>query len=192
MEKTSKKDLIADAALNCFLSSGYSGTSMDEIVKASGISKGGIYWHFKSKDEIFLYIIQKRFSDWDQDLLARLKGVDSTKEALSKFVDFFLEIIVAPLLALTYEFLLYTKDKETLDRVYKYTNRSHKNVILTIIQDGINNGELKTFDPEITANVFIGIIEGISLQWFTQHNDKKTLERSAKTALHIFFTGISK
>lgn len=49
MDKDSKKDLIADAALACFLSTGYGGTSVDDIVKASGMSKGGIYWHFKSR-----------------------------------------------------------------------------------------------------------------------------------------------
>jgi len=192
VDKALKKDLIADAALSCFLYSGYSGTSMNEIVQASGISKGGIYWHFKSKDEIFLYIINKRFGEWDRELRTRLKADGSAKEELSKFVEFFLEIIVAPVLALIHEFLLHIKDKEMLSRVYDCNNNSCKNhIINNIIQDGITRGEFKNIDPETAANVFIGIFEGISMQWFTQHNDKKILERTAKTALDIFLEGIS-
>lgn len=192
MDKTLKKDLIADAALACFLSSSYNGTSMEEIVKASGISKGGIYWHFKSKDEIFLYILEKRFSEWNREFSTRLKSDDSVKESLSKFVEFFLEVIVAPILALTHEFLLHIKDKKMLDRACAYTDHSNENdIIKNIIQDGINKGEFKALDPETAANVFIGIFEGISFQWFAHHNDKKLLERTAKTALDIFLDGIS-
>jgi AcrR family transcriptional regulator len=192
VDKQLKKDLIADAALACFLSSGYNGTSMDEIVKASGISKGGIYWHFKSKDEIFLYIIEKCFSEWNNELANRLESDDSAREALGKFLEFFLEVIAAPILSLTHEFLLHIKDKEMLDRACTYMDHSNKSsIIKNVIQDGIAKGEFKALDPETAANIFIGIFEGISLQWFSQHNDKKMLERTAQTALDIFFEGIS-
>ncbi|MDD4238547.1 MAG: TetR/AcrR family transcriptional regulator [Desulfotomaculaceae bacterium] len=192
MGKSLKKDLIADAALACFLASSYNGTSMDEIVKVSGLSKGGIYWHFKSKDEIFLYIIENRFSEWNTELLTRLKSDDSPKEALSKFVEFFLELILAPVLALIHEFLLHIKDKEMLDRACGIMNHSNNsNIIKQVIQDGIDKGEFRALDPETAANVFTGIFEGLSLQWFTQYNDQKVLERTAKTALDIFFEGIS-
>lgn len=45
---------IIEAAIGVFLEKGYEGTSMDAIAKASGISKGGIYHHFASKDEVLL------------------------------------------------------------------------------------------------------------------------------------------
>lgn len=192
MDKPLKKDIIADTALACFLSSGYNGTSMDEIVKASGISKGGIYWHFKSKDEIFLYIIEKRFTEWNNELSTRLKSDDSARESLSKFVEFFLELIVAPFLTLTHEFLIQIKDKEMLSRACALINDSNRsNVIKNVIKAGITKGEFKAIEPETAANVFISFFEGISLHWFAQQNDKIILERTAKTALDIFIEGIS-
>jgi hypothetical protein len=107
-------------------------------------------------------------------------------------VDFFLEKIVAPILALIHEFLLHTKDKQILDRVYDLLGNSQNKIIINnIIQDGIDKGEYRDVDPEITANVFVGIFEGISLQWFTQQYDKNILEQTTKTALHIFYEGIS-
>ena len=52
-------DDIIQAALNEFLEKGYEGTSMDAIALRAGISKGGLYHHFKSKEEILLYVNQK-------------------------------------------------------------------------------------------------------------------------------------
>lgn len=190
--KSEKKDFIADTALACFLSSGYNGTTMDDIVKASGISKGGIYWHFKSKDDIVMYIIEKCFSEWNRELINRLNNDDSAEEALVKFVDYYLEVIVAPVLAFTHEFMLNIKDKKILDTACAYISNANKNnIIRNIMQNGVAKGEFKAIDPETAANVFTGIFEGISFQWFTQYNDRKILERTTKTALDIFLQGIS-
>jgi AcrR family transcriptional regulator len=44
---------ILDAALKAFAAHGFAGTRIDDIARLAGLSKGGIYTHFKSKDEIF-------------------------------------------------------------------------------------------------------------------------------------------
>ncbi len=48
---------IEDAAIELFLEHGYHATSMREIAEHAGLALGGIYNHFKSKDEIFEGII---------------------------------------------------------------------------------------------------------------------------------------
>jgi AcrR family transcriptional regulator len=48
---------IEDAAIELFLSQGYHATSMRQIAEHAGLALGGIYNHFKSKDEIFEGII---------------------------------------------------------------------------------------------------------------------------------------
>ena len=51
------RQAIEEAARNLFLEQGYSATSMRQIAKKAGIALGGIYNHFKSKDEIFQDLI---------------------------------------------------------------------------------------------------------------------------------------
>ena len=46
------KGKIIDAAMKLFLEKGYENTTMQDIVEASGMSKGTIYHYFKSKQEI--------------------------------------------------------------------------------------------------------------------------------------------
>jgi len=60
-EKIKKGDVtrlaIEDAAIELFMEQGYHATSMRQVADRTGLALGGIYNHFKSKDEIFEAII---------------------------------------------------------------------------------------------------------------------------------------
>lgn len=49
---------ILEAALRIFVRKGYADTRMDDIVDATGLSKGAIYHHFASKHELFVALIE--------------------------------------------------------------------------------------------------------------------------------------
>ena len=53
------KNKILDVAENHFSKNGYYKTPLDEIVKKSKISKGGIYFHFPSKENLFLSVMDR-------------------------------------------------------------------------------------------------------------------------------------
>ncbi|MCG8570437.1 MAG: TetR/AcrR family transcriptional regulator [Spirochaetes bacterium] len=57
--KESKISLIIEHALNLFSEKGYNNTTIDDIAQSTGISKGGIYVHFKSKEDIFCAIAKE-------------------------------------------------------------------------------------------------------------------------------------
>lgn len=57
MSKT--KTAIFEAAIKVFSNSGYNGATMEEIALNAGVAKGTLYYHFKSKEEIFKYIIKE-------------------------------------------------------------------------------------------------------------------------------------
>lgn len=58
MAQHSKKDQIAQAALPLFLEHGIKGTSVDMVVKASGVSKPTVYNHFQDKSYLLAYVIE--------------------------------------------------------------------------------------------------------------------------------------
>jgi AcrR family transcriptional regulator len=51
------KRAIFDSAIKVFSDNGYDGATMDDIAAMAGVAKGTLYYHFKSKEEIFKYII---------------------------------------------------------------------------------------------------------------------------------------
>ena len=68
--KNDNRPKILQAAFEAFAESGYEKTSMDDIVRLSGLSKGTLYWHFKNKQELFISTLQFVFQKFDQQLAA--------------------------------------------------------------------------------------------------------------------------
>ncbi|WP_238883146.1 TetR/AcrR family transcriptional regulator [Clostridium sp. YIM B02551] len=54
-----RKEEILEAALEEFSRKGYSGTKISDIVKTAGISQGLLYHYYKSKDELYVAVIEK-------------------------------------------------------------------------------------------------------------------------------------
>ncbi|MCY6372703.1 TetR/AcrR family transcriptional regulator [Clostridium ganghwense] len=81
MNKT--KNTIFTAAIKVFSTNGYNGATMDDIALKAGVAKGTLYYHFKSKEEIFKYIVREGMNeikeniqeavDREQDCILRLK-----------------------------------------------------------------------------------------------------------------------
>ena len=67
--KDKSKKIILDAALSLFVKNGYSQTSMDDIVNLSGLSKGAIYHHYRSKKVLFLSLIDYWETFYFKDIL---------------------------------------------------------------------------------------------------------------------------
>lgn len=59
------KDKILDVALQLFIRNGYRGTSLNQIAEESGLTKGGVYHYFSSKDDLY-YQAVRRFFDFNQ------------------------------------------------------------------------------------------------------------------------------
>ncbi|MCP4983005.1 MAG: TetR/AcrR family transcriptional regulator, partial [Gammaproteobacteria bacterium] len=76
MAQRSKKDYIAAAALPLFLENGFKGTSIDMVVKVSGVSKPTVYNHFPDKAALMLAVVA-RWIENNKPIILPLK--DSTE-----------------------------------------------------------------------------------------------------------------
>ena len=66
---------ILEAAARCFARSGYHQTTMDDVVQASSLSKGALYWHFKSKQTLFTALV----AQWHDQVLAAISREDQVE-----------------------------------------------------------------------------------------------------------------
>ena len=67
-----KRERIINAALQEFAEQGYQDASTNRIVKAAGIGKGMLFYYFKSKRDLFLYLIEYSLEYIEQDYLSQL------------------------------------------------------------------------------------------------------------------------
>jgi AcrR family transcriptional regulator len=63
-----KRDQILDAAMVCLNDRGFGRSTMSDVAKAAGIGRGTVYWHFPSKDELFLAVIQREVDKANAEL----------------------------------------------------------------------------------------------------------------------------
>ncbi|MDP7989281.1 TetR family transcriptional regulator C-terminal domain-containing protein [Bacillus sp. MHSD_36] len=83
------KEIIAEKAIELFSLKGYTRTSIDNIAKASSYSKGHIYYHYKNKEELFVYLAKDSMRNWhDKWEIAEKQYTNATGKlyGMAKFV----------------------------------------------------------------------------------------------------------
>ncbi|MPM48449.1 hypothetical protein SDC9_95174 [bioreactor metagenome] len=55
-----KREIVLDAAYKTFLSEGFEKTSIEKIARAANIGKGSVYLYFKSKEELFITLMEEK------------------------------------------------------------------------------------------------------------------------------------
>lgn len=158
---------ILDAAERVFTRKGFSKARMDDIVAEAGLSKGALYWYYKSKDALIKALLDRVFSG-DLRAAETLTGVPgSATEKLRTFFRTSVEEIrgFERLMPLAYEFLaLAARRKIVRNVIGGYYHRYHA-VLTALLRQGIEQGEFKPVPVDDTALAMVGMLEGIALLW---------------------------
>jgi len=91
----SRRSEILEAALTCFSREGFHKTTMQDIVRQSGLSPGAIYNYFKSKEEIIAAIANQRQIK-EKELVMDAIKTGPAKHALERIRDAFLDELDSP------------------------------------------------------------------------------------------------
>jgi AcrR family transcriptional regulator len=91
--KAERRARIIAAARTCFARSGFHKTTLQDVFVESGLSAGGVYSYFRSKDELMLAIAEERHDD-ERRLIAEALAIDDPVAALrqvaQRFADLYL------------------------------------------------------------------------------------------------------
>ncbi len=63
------RERILEAAAQVFAKKGLQKATLDEVAAAAGMTKGAIYWHFKSKSDLFFALLDHRFQQYTGPLM---------------------------------------------------------------------------------------------------------------------------
>lgn len=89
---TSTKQQILDAASRLVHVRGFNNTSVDDILKESGVGKGNFYYYFKSKEELGFAVLDRTLERFSTELIE--KSFDPGKDPwrqIHDFLDFLVE-----------------------------------------------------------------------------------------------------
>lgn len=162
-----RREQILTAATLCFARQGYHATSMDDVVRQSGLSVGAIYTYFPSKEDLFLALSDQRAEQTLSYLnqLFRQPGpmADKSREA----VDYFFHTLsddLLPLARVTVEFLAEAAKSERIQERQQRRCDSIRQFLHWLLSEAQARGEVRD-DVDIDASVelMMALNEGILL-----------------------------
>lgn len=180
-EQTKKN--IADKAKTLFSTKGYTVTSIQDICNAARCSKGNLYYHFKSKEDLFLYLEEQTFTEWWEEWDKLSVQCESSTEKLYAYGDF-ISGIERPLYSAEREFIGKVGiESETGKYLLTIINNSFENT-KKLVSDGIGSGEFKKeymFDLAFIVSCYYTGLHRYSV--YMDNDTKKALFRKATTLL---------
>ncbi len=153
---------ILDAAADLIAHYGFDKTTMDEIARAAGVSKGAIYLHFKNKDALLEVLLMRDSDQWIDKLLNRL-DTDPQGTTLFTIYRYGWEIVMEmPLLR-----AIYTRDKRVLgDYIRRISGTSAFAQWTSISREFIENfqraGVIRAdLDPDTVVHLLLALRYGL-------------------------------
>ncbi|NOU87221.1 TetR family transcriptional regulator [Paenibacillus sp. LMG 31460] len=187
-EQTKKR--VADAARALFVQKGYKATSIEDIVEATASSKGNIYYHFKSKEGLFLYLLDEWERDWEHKWSLKEALYPTMTDKLYGLAEQLVrEDLNHPLTKAADEFFSNQENATEVEERITAMIAGHLTFNQKLFQQGIDNGEFKKNDVERLAIILESLIIGLS-----QMSRRTNLEDALalyKTAMNVFLYGIA-
>jgi AcrR family transcriptional regulator len=185
---------ILNAAMVCFARQGYHATSMDDVVRESGLSVGAIYSYFPSKEDLFLTLSDDRADQalaYMNDLFRRPGPM---AEKTSEAVDYFFNLLSDELLSLARVNVEFMSEAAKSERVKERQERrceSERQFLRWILTEGRRQGEIRDdVDIEAAAELMMSLNEGILVMSVTGLR-AISLERLKPAYLALLSAGLS-
>ncbi len=174
MKKSEKtRHLIVEKAAELFNQKGFNGTSMSDIMEATGLSKGGIYGNFKKdgmdkngvKEEIALAAFDHAVTTVYREINKRTKVIENSLDKLKAVVYFYRERVLDPPVeggCPIQNTAVEADDSNPIlrERALMAINEWHRRIVRTL-EKGKEQGEVRgDVNPDEFATMFIGNLEG--------------------------------
>ena len=148
--------LILDVSFRLFMEKGYEHTSIQDIIdNLGGLSKGAIYHHFKSKEDILVAVTDQMTAESNQ-MLADIRD-SSGLSGREKLKRIFKESISRPvqddIFTVAPDF--HNNPRLMFGLLHDTIEEAAPNYIVPIIKQGISDGSIKTDYPEQLAELIL-------------------------------------
>lgn len=170
------KERIIAAAAPVFNRNGFAGTSLSDLMQATGLQKGGIYRHFKSKEELAVAAFdcawriawEARWGDIDKSANA----VDQLRKFVANFIDRRAGRIQGGCPVLNTAADAENGNPVLRDHARKALERWLRR-IREVVAAGIRNHEIRTdVDPRAVALLIVSTLEGATIVTRLQRSDQ--------------------
>lgn len=163
---------LLESATAAFAEQGFAGASMASIGAAAGVSKGGVYFHFRHKEELFFAVLDH----WRGVLRAAVEvgegpGAETLRGFLTGYLGFHFRhpdasgLLRVMATELSSGFTAQLREDPRQEQLWLRAR------IRALLTTGVQDGSLFTADPAFAAFLLAGSVEGIRDQWLIARRD---------------------
>jgi TetR/AcrR family acrAB operon transcriptional repressor len=196
-EAAATRTRLLDAALASFHAKGYSATTLEDIAREAGITRGAIQWHFGSKAELYNTLVRECYQEASEVFGGLYEAGGTPLQKLRLVLVRWLGYTEENVKFRTMLELIMLKTEVSPELASGMQEKRHGNQLTIrffadLIRQGIEAGEIRPeVHPEITATAALGLINGMTSIWLIDPV-AFSLRGTADESVEIFLRGIAR
>ena len=173
------KNTIINESANLFNTQGYKATSISDITKATGLTKGAIYRHFENKQDLEKHALQRLSKVMFGEIGTIIKEAKTFSTKIEAIFSFFENYMNTPLYEGGCPVMNAAVEADDANPILREQAcamlQQFKNAVSTLIENGIKNNQVKpNIDVDFYSTVFIATLEG-GIMMSRLDRDKKAI-----------------
>ena len=171
--KEKRQEKIFRAAVWCFNKKGYYETTIDAIASRAKISKGSIYYYFKSKKELFLELFHYRVNKYFDQLKDYIKEEKSPDMRLRMFINKSSEFLREneDFFRFCLEFLSMGVREPEIKKVMTIFYKDSIDTFKQLLEEGVESGRFKDLGSDRVARTIYFLFMGVFFTYFSVNVD---------------------
>jgi AcrR family transcriptional regulator len=163
------REALLSECLCLFAERGFTSTSIDQIARAAGVTKGAMYWHFKSKDDLLRAILDRIRSQWQKVVHQPVSARRNPREQLVQLFDSYSELFrESPEICLFLQQVLLDQQNKGFSAQVAKVFSATARFVAEIIEDGKAAGVMRRdIDSSVASHLILGMLAGASQQALT-------------------------
>ena len=194
-EAQATRSRILDTAELVFEERGVSGTSLNEIAKAAGLTRGAIYWHFQNKADLFNAMMERATLPLEQADVAGFKDPDTTPAQIcAGFVDVLRRVVRDPQLRRVFDIAThkveYVGEMDGVrQRHVEWRNECVADIERALKRAKRSGALAASVVPRSAALGMLALFDGLLMSWMLERGSFD-LPRAGAQAFAIYLAGL--
>jgi AcrR family transcriptional regulator len=185
-----RRQELVDRAARLFAEQGYRQTSIDDLVRATGLQRGGLYHYIESKQQLLLLIHEELMNPLLDQAEKILEAHENPGHQLRELMRVWVSHVASHgdhMTVFSEERRLVESDPEW-ERI-RQLRGSFQDVLADVLRRGVKGGEFEIPDPEIALMALLGIVNHMP-QWLDPEGRLSPAE-VADRCIDLVLTGIA-
>ena len=197
-ESLSTRRRILDSARIEFTANGKAGARVDSIAERAGVNKAMIYYHFHSKENLYMEVVRDLFSGLTEYARRDLTGEETLEELLGFLIEIHTHLFteVAELKPIIFREMA-NPNPEVLNRIAQvFGETGIPEILFRLISQGIERGEYHRIDPRqalvafVTLSIGYHIMSPLVDRVLRIEDRLKFLEERKRVIVELFLNGL--